>query len=694
MTLPYSLRRAGPFSGTGVLVAFPFTFKVFAKTDVSAQLTVNGVTTTPVQDSDYTISLNADQEATPGGYIQYTLAVGATLTLLGSLPYDQPTDLPAGGAYRAQVVENALDRIVIQTQQLAESADRSLRAPLGEVLTALPNKATRANTIQGYDSNGDPTVVVPVDGSAASVLITLAAPTGSAAIGHQAAYAGAVAETVREALDEGDLPMVRFFSAAQKADVAAGTLAIDCHAAVLTAIVVARIAKKKLIWPGGKILITKSLNCTQFGSSATEWEGAGFDYDMSSGTVVVVRSAADGSLSPGWCADFTGSQNITIKGINFWGNGANAATKGLLFARSFTYRYAQQIKLDKVCVRLPTAPAATAVGSVALVNCCAEQFVEEHCTFEGDVGAVYLLNNELSVRSAWLDDTANGYPLGVYTGILSMTVVQSRQTTYTGLTGSAMMGYGVASSSWLDCVWARAAGNTTLQAINLNSGTAGYLYPQRLKFSGQVEGYPGGLTLNSASMDAYAIETDLFMAAASAATAYVVTAANVIQRQCRFNNQQASNLAGQVALSLGASNTLIGGETVLYPGCTVSLNSATNRGHRINYHGNDTGLQNLTAGANITALGAPNAPSSWLDSEGVVHLAGLLQATAVIAGGVTVATVAAAHRPTRTINGACFMSGIGLAYYTLTSAGLLSVGTATINGTQIDLSGISFKAAN
>ena len=199
MTLPYSLRRAGPFNGTGALVAFPFTFKVFAKTDVSAQLTVSGVTTTLVQDSDYTITLNPDQNATPGGDVQYILAVGATLTLLGALPYDQPADLPAGGAYRAQVVEDALDRTVIQTQQLAESADRSLRAPVGEVLATLPNKAARANTIQGYDANGDPVVAAPLSGSAADVLIQLAdasnAARGDKQIAVKTARAGSVATT-------------------------------------------------------------------------------------------------------------------------------------------------------------------------------------------------------------------------------------------------------------------------------------------------------------------------------------------------------------------------------------------------------------------------------------------------------------------------------------------------------------------
>lgn len=206
MTVPSSIRRAGPFPGTGVAEAHPFAFKVFAKTDVSAQLTVDGVTTTLVQDSDYTVSLNIDQEATPGGVVACNVPVGASLTLLGAMSYDQPTDLPSGGAYRAKVVEDALDRVVILTQQLAESADRSVRAPVGEILAALPSAAARANKTIAFDGNGDLTVTVPVSGSAADVLIDLAdnsvSSPGALLVGFRSTATGAVARDSRAKMDD------------------------------------------------------------------------------------------------------------------------------------------------------------------------------------------------------------------------------------------------------------------------------------------------------------------------------------------------------------------------------------------------------------------------------------------------------------------------------------------------------------
>jgi hypothetical protein len=299
-----------------------------------------------------------------------------------------------------------------------------------------------------------------------------------------------------------------------------------------------------------------------------------------------------------------------------------------------------------------------------------------------------MLNNDISLVSPFV---AAGFYLSLY----SATVLCSTQSTFGALLNSAVYLFGVGSSQWRSAVFARQAGST-FAAISLNSSAVAYQYPQSLLIEGQVEGFPTGVAFNSAGMDCASVHTKLFMAAPVASTSFVSTANNVILRQCRFDNQQTSNLAaGYYAIAFGTGVTLYGGEIVLYPAQTISaLSNATNYGCKINYHGNGTGLQNLTAGTNITLLGAPNAPSSWLDSEGFVHLAGLLQATAVVAAGATVATIATAHRPNRTINGACFMSGIGMAYFTLTSAGALSVGTATINGTQIDLSSISFKLSN
>lgn len=159
MTVPSTTRRAGPYLGNGVTTSFPFTFKVFAKSDIALTLTnPAGISTALVLDSDYSVTLNVDQDATPGGSITYPLsgsplATGATLVGVGSIPYDQTTSFPAGGPYRAETTEDTFDRTEFQIQQLAEAQGRALTLPpsAGGVNTALPNPLALA--LLGWNSD-------------------------------------------------------------------------------------------------------------------------------------------------------------------------------------------------------------------------------------------------------------------------------------------------------------------------------------------------------------------------------------------------------------------------------------------------------------------------------------------------------------------------------------------------------------
>ena len=162
MTVPATARRAGPFIGNGVTTVFPFAFKLFNKADIEVtRIDADDEQTTLVLDSDYSVLLNVDQDAMPGGSITHPivgvpLAVSETLSIVGNLPYDQVTDLPTGGAYRAQVVENTFDRVVMQIQQLAEVLDRTIVVSPGtdpDVNTVLP--PPEPSNLIGWDEEGD-----------------------------------------------------------------------------------------------------------------------------------------------------------------------------------------------------------------------------------------------------------------------------------------------------------------------------------------------------------------------------------------------------------------------------------------------------------------------------------------------------------------------------------------------------------
>ena len=161
MTISSTTRVAGPFTGNGTASAFPFAFKVFAAgdLDVLRTLTSTGVVTTLVLNSDYTVSLNADQNTSPGGTVTLTggnLATGTTLLVASSVDNTQQVDLTNQGGFYPEVINDALDRATIQVQQVQGQANRGIRYPDTEISlnAVLPKASDRANQYLAFDSTG------------------------------------------------------------------------------------------------------------------------------------------------------------------------------------------------------------------------------------------------------------------------------------------------------------------------------------------------------------------------------------------------------------------------------------------------------------------------------------------------------------------------------------------------------------
>jgi hypothetical protein len=159
MTTPSTPRKAGPLLGTGAQTAWPFAFKVFAASDIAVTIATSlGVETALVLGSDYSVTLNSNQETSPGGTVTYpisgsALPSGSRLTIFGNLPYDQPLDLPSGGNFSPLALENQLDRLTMQIQQLREQVGRALQVSIttnADVTLPPPE----ANELIGWDSTG------------------------------------------------------------------------------------------------------------------------------------------------------------------------------------------------------------------------------------------------------------------------------------------------------------------------------------------------------------------------------------------------------------------------------------------------------------------------------------------------------------------------------------------------------------
>lgn len=135
MTINSTIRKAGPFIGNGTASVFPFAFKVFQASDVEVvRLTVaTNVETVLALTTDYTVSLNQDQDSNPGGSITLVagaLATGYNLVITSDVENLQPTDLTNQGGFYPDVINDALDRATIQIQQLQEGLDRAALLPI------------------------------------------------------------------------------------------------------------------------------------------------------------------------------------------------------------------------------------------------------------------------------------------------------------------------------------------------------------------------------------------------------------------------------------------------------------------------------------------------------------------------------------------------------------------------------------
>lgn len=130
--IEYVKRLAGPFTSEGQS-RLPFGFLIFEKTDVyvataddpeaQAKMLVYG--------QDYSVEMNADQTATPGGTVVLTTPIvkGNIFVVGSAVAYTQNMQLTNYSRFPPEIINEAMDRVVVQIQQLVERLGRTLSVP-------------------------------------------------------------------------------------------------------------------------------------------------------------------------------------------------------------------------------------------------------------------------------------------------------------------------------------------------------------------------------------------------------------------------------------------------------------------------------------------------------------------------------------------------------------------------------------
>lgn len=164
-----NVARRVVYTNTGV-GPYAFTFEVLANTDIAVYRGSSLLTLT----TDYSVTINANGT----GSVTLVTAGTGNITIVGARAIQRTSDYTTGGDLFASTLNTDLDSLTIFTQQVAETAERGLKAPVvdpTDIAMTLPAKASRAGKVLAFDS----TTGNPVAGPALDAVTTVIAQSAN-----------------------------------------------------------------------------------------------------------------------------------------------------------------------------------------------------------------------------------------------------------------------------------------------------------------------------------------------------------------------------------------------------------------------------------------------------------------------------------------------------------------------------------
>ena len=188
-----NVTRRVVYTGSAGVGPYAFSFEIISNTDVAVYKNSTLLTLT----TNYSVTINAN------GTGSITLVVAATnadnITIVGARAVERTTDFSTGGDLFANTINEELDSEVILIQQVAESNDRAIKAPVTDPTTidmTLPVKTTRAGYVLSFNSTtGNPEVTVSVATVAAASTYAAAAAASASAASSSASSASSSASS-------------------------------------------------------------------------------------------------------------------------------------------------------------------------------------------------------------------------------------------------------------------------------------------------------------------------------------------------------------------------------------------------------------------------------------------------------------------------------------------------------------------